>query len=336
MTKVLITGGAGFVGSSLAERLLAQEYEVHVIDDLSTGSLANITRARRSPHFHYYVDTVTNTQLLEEVVSKVDVIYHLAASVGVKLIVDKLIDSIKNNVWGTETVLEAAYKYRKKVLLTSTSEVYGRSNTEPFRETDDLRMGPTIKSRWSYACSKALDEYLGLAYFLERQLPVIVVRLFNTVGERQTDAYGMVVPTFVKQALAGQPLTIYGTGQQSRCFCHVQDVVEALQALMENEASIGEVYNIGSTEEITIDALADRVIALTGSSSKKQYIPYAEAYKVGFDDIQRRVPNIDKVHALTGFTPRLTIDDIIRRVQAEMLQTPQTDLAEKSPAVHAQ
>lgn len=335
MKKVLITGGAGFVGSALAERLLAQQYEVHVIDDLSTGSLSNIAKARQSPHFHYYIDTVVNKELLEKIVPQVDVIYHLAASVGVKLIVAKLIDSIKNNVWGTETILEVADQYRKKVLLTSSSEVYGRSNAEPFRETDDLRMGPTIKSRWSYACSKALDEYLGFAYFLEKQLPVTVVRLFNTVGERQTDAYGMVVPTFVKQALTGQPLSIYGTGQQSRCFCHVQDVVEALQALMEHPLSAGEVYNIGSTEEITIEALADRVIAITGSSSKKQYIPYAKAYKVGFDDIQRRVPNITKAHELIGFTPHLRIDDIIRRVRDEMMNIPQEPIAVTPGAIHA-
>lgn len=319
MNKVLITGGAGFVGSTLAERLLQQNYEVHVIDDLSTGSLDNIAKARQFPHFYYYIDTVTNKQLLQKIVPQVDVVYHLAASVGVKLIVDKLIDSIKNNVWGTEVVLEVADQYRKKVLLTSSSEVYGRSSNEPFHEADDLKMGPTIKSRWSYACSKALDEYLGFAYFLERQLPVTVVRLFNTVGERQTDAYGMVVPTFVKQALANEPLSIYGTGQQSRCFCHVSDVVEALQALMEHAESAGEVYNIGSTEEITIDALADRIIAITSSSSQKRYIPYAEAYKVGFDDIQRRVPNINKAHELVGFKPRLQIDDIIRRVRDEMI-----------------
>ncbi len=315
MNKALITGGAGFVGSVLAERLLQQGYEVHVIDDLSTGSLENLTVARSYPQFHYHIDSVTNQNLLDTILPKVDVVYHLAASVGVKLIVSKLIDSIKNNVWGTETVLEAADRHHKKVLLTSTSEVYGRSNKEPFQESDDLQMGPTIKTRWSYACSKALDEYLGFAYYLERQLPVTVVRLFNTVGERQTDAYGMVLPTFVKQALAGQPLTIYGDGRQSRCFCHVDDVVEALQALMEHPNSVGEVYNIGSTEEVTITDLADRVISLTGSTSIKQYIPYAEAYKVGFDDIQRRVPNISKVQQLVGFTPRHSIDDIIHRVR---------------------
>lgn len=314
MKRALITGGSGFIGSHLAEYLLKQGQAVTVVDDLSTGSISNIEHLKKNPHFRYTVDTILNRQLLAELIDSADVIYHLAASVGVKLIVSRLVDSIENNIRGTEYVLEFASKKKKKVLLTSTSEVYGRGERPDFSEDNDLMMGPTTKSRWSYACSKALDEYLGFAYYNEHGLPVVVARLFNTVGERQTDAYGMVLPSFIKQALSHQPLTIYGSGLQSRCFCYVKDVVEALYQLMEHSATAGEVYNIGSTENVTIDELADRVLAITNSISPKVYIPYHEAYREGFEDIQRRVPDIEKIKRLIGFEPSLTVDDIIRRL----------------------
>ena len=299
--RVLITGGAGFIGSHLAEKLLAEQYKVDVIDDLSTGSLANIIYLRTNPNFRFIQGTATDRRLLTETLRGDDAIYHLAASVGVRLVVEKLVQSIENNVKGGEAVLAVASDLGKKVLLTSTSEVYGRGDREVFSEEDDLAMGPTIKGRWSYACSKALDEYLAFAYHMERELPVTVVRLFNTVGERQSSHYGMVLPTFVKQAIAGQPLTIHGDGTQSRCFCHVSDVVGALQKLMESDEANGEVYNVGSTESVTIEELADRVIELTGSRSEKKFIPYDEAFRLGFEDINKRVPDISKIKRLISF-----------------------------------
>ena len=313
--RVLITGGAGFIGSHLAEKLLAEQYKVDVIDDLSTGSLANIIYLRTNPNFRFIQGTATDRRLLTETLRGDDAIYHLAASVGVRLVVEKLVQSIENNVKGGEAVLAVASDLGKKVLLTSTSEVYGRGDREVFSEEDDLAMGPTIKGRWSYACSKALDEYLAFAYHMERELPVTVVRLFNTVGERQSSHYGMVLPTFVKQAIAGQPLTIHGDGTQSRCFCHVSDVVGALQKLMESDEANGEVYNVGSTESVTIEELADRVIELTGSRSEKKFIPYDEAFRLGFEDITKRVPDISKIKRLIGFEPSLTLDDIIIRLR---------------------
>ena len=313
--RVLITGGAGFIGSHLAEKLLAEQYKVDVIDDLSTGSLANIIYLRTNPNFRFIQGTATDRRLLTETLRGDDAIYHLAASVGVRLVVEKLVQSIESNVKGGEAVLAVASDLGKKVLLTSTSEVYGRGDREVFSEEDDLAMGPTIKGRWSYACSKALDEYLAFAYHMERELPVTVVRLFNTVGERQSSHYGMVLPTFVKQAIAGQPLTIHGDGTQSRCFCHVSDVVGALQKLMESDEANGEVYNVGSTESVTIEELADRVIELTGSRSEKKFIPYDEAFRLGFEDITKRVPDISKIKRLIGFEPSLTLDDIIIRLR---------------------
>lgn len=319
----LVTGGAGFIGSHLADYLLAKGDEVYVLDDLSTGSIRNLEAARRSPRFHYVIGSVLNQPLLAELIDTVDSVYHLAASVGVKLIVERLVESIENNVKGTEYVLQMASKKGRKVLLTSTSEVYGRGRKEIFSETDDLMMGPTTKSRWSYACSKALDEYLAFAYHQEKGVPVTVARLFNTVGERQTDAYGMVLPTFVKQAIAGHPLTIHGDGAQSRCFCHVSDVVAALVNLMEHPAANGEVYNIGSTESVTMSELADRVISLTRSPSEKKYIPYKDAYPAGFEDISRRIPDISKIHTLIGFTPSHSLNQIIERLHRR-LQSPAT------------
>lgn len=318
MQKVLITGGAGFIGSHLAEHLLAQGQEVYILDDLSTGRRENLVKCLESPHCHFIQGSVLNSSLVAPLIKEVDEIYHLAASVGVKLIVEQLVGSIGNNVQGTEIVLRLANVARKRVLLTSTSEVYGRSNTRPFSEEDDLQMGPTLKSRWSYACSKALDEYLAFAYYHEFGLPVTVVRLFNTVGERQTDTYGMVLPSFVKQALHNEPLTIYGDGQQTRCFCHVSDVAPALAKLMAHPEAVGQVFNVGSTEEISIEGLADRIIEVTNSRSQKAFIPYTEAYTKGFDDISRRVPDISKIQRLINFNPSLSLDAIITQVATHL------------------
>ncbi|HLD25639.1 MAG TPA: NAD-dependent epimerase/dehydratase family protein [Candidatus Andersenbacteria bacterium] len=326
MARVLVTGGAGFIGSHLCEYLLGRGYDVFALDDLSTGSLTNIAHLRSHPHFVFTQGSVLSRRQMNETMRGVDIVYHLAASVGVKLVVEQLVASIENNVHGTEAVLAAAADARVPVLLTSTSEVYGRGDREIFSEDGDLAMGPTQRGRWSYACSKALDEYLAFAYHLEQDLPVTVVRLFNTVGERQSSHYGMVLPTFVRQALSGQPLTIYGDGQQSRCFCHVSDVVTALVGLMEHAGANGEVYNIGSTESVTMEQLADRVLALTGSRSQKVLVPYDQAYLAGFDDIRRRVPDISKIKALLGWQPTLGLDEIITRVRddiaASVVQTP--------------
>ena len=315
--NVLVTGGAGFIGSHLIELLLEQGHSVVALDNLSTGKQENLATAASNPHFQFVAGSVTDRAIVDDLVNQADAVYHLAAAVGVKNIVDNLVESIENNVQGTESVLVAAAKHGKRVLLTSTSEVYGRTNDRPFHEDDDLRMGPTNKTRWSYACSKALDEYLGFAYYHERNLPVTAVRLFNTVGERQTGQYGMVLPTFVKQAQANEPLSVYGDGEQSRCFCHVSDVVSAIAQLMASAETIGEVYNIGSTQEITMNDLAQRVITVLGSTSAITHIPYAEAYTVGFDDISRRVPDIAKLQGTIEWQPTVSLDDIIARVAAE-------------------
>jgi len=311
MHKTLITGGAGFIGSHLAELLLKQGHEVFIIDDLSTGSLDNINILKKYPRFSYEISSIHNEELVDSAVKDSDHIYHLAASVGVKRIVNELVNSIENTIHGSEVVLAAAAAHHKQILLTSTSEVYGRQNDEPYQETDDLRMGETIKTRWSYACSKALDEYLAFAYYHESNLPVIITRLFNTVGERQSPAYGMVLPIFVSQALSNQPVTIYGDGNQSRCFCHVSDVVSSLHKLMSIKSSIGSVFNVGSDQEITINELADKVINLLGSRSQKKYVPYEQIYKVGFDDIRRRVPNISKIKKHINYQPKKNLDEVI-------------------------
>jgi len=313
--RVLITGGAGFVGSHLAEALLARKHEVHVLDDLSTGSIDNIAHLKGRSGFHYVIDSVRNEPVTAELVDHVDVVVHLAAAVGVRLIVESPVHTIETNVHGTETVLKVANKKKKKVLLASTSEVYGKSDQVPFREDADLVLGSTSKGRWSYACSKALDEFLALAYYKERRLPVVVFRLFNTVGPRQTGRYGMVIPTFVKRALQGHPLPVFGDGAQSRCFTYVGDVVEAVLLLAENDAAVGRVFNIGNpTEEVTMMALARRVIARTGSRSEIHSIPYDEAYEEGFEDMRRRVPAIDRIRELTGWEPRTGLDEILDRV----------------------
>jgi UDP-glucose 4-epimerase len=312
--RVLITGGAGFVGSHLAEALLERGDEVFALDNLSTGSIDNIAHLKANRKFHYTIDTVTNEPVLAELVDQCDVVVHLAAAVGVKLIVEAPVHTIETNVHGTEVVLKLANKKKKLVLLASTSEVYGKSTSVPFREDADLVLGPSDKHRWAYACSKLIDEFLALAYWKERKLPVIIVRLFNTVGPRQTGQYGMVIPNFVQQALAGRPITVFGDGLQSRSFTYVGDVVRAVVALMDEPRAIGQVFNIGNGNEITIGDLAEKIKRLTGSQSEIVRIPYDKAYEAGFEDMPRRVPDISKVRALVGYSPIVELDEILGRV----------------------
>ena len=312
--RVLITGGAGFIGSHLSDAYLQRGDEVYVIDDLSTGRIENIYHLKGHPNFHYTIESVHNKPVTAELVDQSDVIFHLAAAVGVKLIVESPVRTIETNVRGTEVILALANKKKKKVLVASTSEVYGLSSDVPFREDGNLVMGATTKGRWSYACSKAIDEFLALAYWREKKLPTIVVRLFNTVGPRQTGQYGMVIPTFVKQALAGRPITVYGDGQQSRCFGYVGDVVGALVKLMDHEQAVGQVFNIGSNHEISILKLAERVKELTDSTSEIVFVPYDEAYEEGFEDMPRRIPDISKISGLVGFKPEMSLDGILESV----------------------
>ena len=312
--KALITGGAGFIGSHLAERLLELNHDVAVIDDLSTGSIANIAHLKSSPRFSYVVDSVTNESLLAEMIDGCDVVFHLAAAVGVKLIVERPVHTIETNVHGTEVVLKHANKKRKLVIIASTSEVYGKSADVPFRENADLVLGPSEKHRWAYACSKLIDEFLALAYWKEKKLPIVVARLFNTVGPRQTGQYGMVLPTFVRQALAGEPITVFGDGTQSRSFTYVGDVVDALVAMASEPRAVGEVFNVGNRGEISMRNLAERVKELAESQSPIRLIPYDEAYEAGFEDMPRRVPDISKLNALIGYEPKVGLDEIIRRV----------------------
>ena len=312
--RVLITGGAGFIGSHLSDALLQRGDEVFVIDDLSTGSIENIRHLKDHPRFNYTIDDVNNQPLTAELVDQCDVVFHLAAAVGVKLIVESPVRTIETNVHSTEVILSLANKKKKKVLIASTSEVYGLSNAVPFREDGNLVMGATKKGRWSYACSKAIDEFLALAYWREKKLPTVVVRLFNTVGPRQTGQYGMVIPTFVKQALAGRPITVYGDGKQSRCFCYVGDVIGALMKLMDNSKAVGEVFNVGSNQEITILDLAKRVKEVANSDSEIVFVPYDEAYEEGFEDMPRRVPDISKINDLIGFKPEMRLDGILKSV----------------------
>jgi UDP-glucose 4-epimerase len=312
--RVLITGGAGFIGSHLSDAYVARGDEVYCIDDLSTGSVENIVHLKKNPRYHYTIDSVNNQPLMAELVDQCDVIFHLAAAVGVKLIVESPVRTIETNVHCTEVVLAQANKKKKKVLVASTSEVYGLSSEVPFREDGNLVMGATTKGRWSYACSKAIDEFLALAYWREKKLPTVVVRLFNTVGPRQTGQYGMVIPTFVRQALAGRPITVYGDGKQTRCFGYVGDVIGALVKLMDADEAVGQVFNIGSSEEVSIAELAERVKRLTGSDSEIVYVPYSEAYEEGFEDMPRRIPDISKVNKLVGFRPTMTLDGILQSV----------------------
>jgi len=312
--KALITGGAGFIGSHLSQRLLALGHDVVVIDDLSTGRRSNIAPLLGNSRFRFVFDNVRNSEIMHVLIEPCDVVFHLAAAVGVQLIVDKPVHTIETNIHGTEVVLAIANKFAKKVLLASTSEVYGKAEKVPFREDDDTIFGSTKFSRWAYGCSKAIDEFLGLAYHDQYGLPVIVVRLFNTVGPRQTGQYGMVIPRFVGRALKNEPLQIYGTGKQSRCFAYVGDVVEALIGLMTTPAAAGQVFNIGTTEEIAIDALADKVIALTNSKSQKQYLDYQQAYGKPFDDMMRRVPCLDKIRSCIGYAPKMNLDATLKAV----------------------
>ncbi len=312
--KVLITGGAGFIGSHLAEQYVKRGDEVHIIDDLSTGSMENIAHLQAQPNFHYHLDTVMNQRLTDELVDLCDVIFHLAAAVGVKLIVESPVRTIETNIGGTEVVLQQCAKKRKRVLVASTSEVYGKSKQIPFSETDDLVMGATNKGRWSYACSKAIDEFLAIAYWKEKQVPTVVVRLFNTVGPKQTGRYGMVIPNFVQQALRGENIMVYGDGQQSRCFTHVNDVVGALMKLIEHPQAVGEVYNVGSAQEVTILQLAERIKELAGSTSAIKYLSYDQAYEAGFEDMYRRVPNIGKLQQLIDYQPTYRLDQILQSV----------------------
>lgn len=320
--RFLITGGAGFIGSHLAERLVQRDDHVTVLDDLSTGSLQNIEHLKSAGLLDFHLGKIQDRQTVQELVDRADFVLHLAAALGVKLILEKPVESMETNVSGTQTVLEAAARSRKPILIASTSEVYGKSNRLPFCEDEDIVLGPTCKSRWSYAASKLLDEFLALSYWEEKHLPAIVVRFFNTVGPRQNSRYGMVLPTFVRQAVEDAPLTIHGDGRQSRCFCDVRDTVEAVLRLIDAQP-FGEVINIGSTQEISIEDLALLVRRLTGSRSKILYTPYSQAYKPGYEDMRRRVPSVLKLQRLTGFRPQITLPDIIDRTAAHLRATPE-------------
>ncbi|MBW8041914.1 MAG: NAD-dependent epimerase/dehydratase family protein [Planctomycetes bacterium] len=310
--RALVTGGAGFIGSHLCERLLKDGHRVDVIDDLSTGCLENIYSLTSNKNFTFVNDTILNRMMMYTLIDKVDMIYHLAGAVGVQLIVDEPVRTIETNIRGTEVVLEVALKFRKKVLITSTSEVYGKSENESFKEDQDCVLGATTYSRWSYACSKAIDEFLGLAYHRQYNLPVVLARLFNTVGERQTGQYGMVIPRFVQASLLGEPLTVYGDGKQTRCFAYVRDVIDGLLALANDPTAYGNVYNIGATEEVAIENLAAMIKEMTGSNSQIQYIPYEQAYGKPFDDMVRRMPNLEKISKKVGYTPKTSLKETLQ------------------------
>lgn len=313
----LITGGAGFVGSHMADLLLSRGDRVTVIDDLSTGSMRNIAHLRGDPEFRYVIDDVNNRSVIAELVDEADAVFHLAAAVGVRLIVDDPIRTIQTNIRCTEVVLEMAAKKKKKVLIASTSEVYGKTDRVPFQEDGDLVLGPTSKNRWNYAASKMVDEFLALAYWKQHSLPIVVARLFNTVGPRQTGQYGMVVPRFVSQALVGEPITVYGDGTQRRCFGHVHDVIEGLVGLMDADAAVGQVFNVGNDEEVSIHELAIRIRDMAGSQSQIVFVPYKDAYEEGFEDMPRRVPDLTKISGAIGYQPKRNLDGIIRDVIAE-------------------
>ena len=312
--KALITGGAGFIGSNLAEALLRRGDSVYVIDDLSTGRLENVEHLRSNPKFSIAVETILNETVMDRLVSECVIIYHLAAAVGVELIVSKPVEVIETNILGSDMVMKLANRYLRKVVLTSTSEVYGKSEQIPFREDDDRVLGPTTKNRWSYSDSKAIDEFLALAYHKEKNLEVVIVRLFNTVGPRQTGRYGMVVPRLVGQALRGEPITVYGDGKQVRCFTYVSDVVETIIALAHHPKAVGEIFNIGNDQGVTIEELARKIKALTGSKSEIVFVPYDKAYETGFEDMRIRVPDVSKVKNLVGFRPRVGLEEILKRV----------------------
>ena len=308
----LVTGGAGFIGSHLAEKLLKDKHKVVIIDNLSTGSLKNIESFGKNPKFEFVEGDIRDVKLMGTLVGRCNVIFHLAAAVGVQLIADKPVHTIETNISGTEVVLDVANKFGKKILLASSSEVYGKNEDVPFGEDDDIVLGSTSLSRWAYACSKAIDEFLGLAFYQQYGLGVVIGRFFNTIGPRQTGRYGMVVPRFVERALKGEPLAVYGTGQQKRCFCYVKDVVEAIVDLMECEKATGKVYNIGSTEEITIEGLADKTIEMTGSKSKKEFISYETAYGRPIEDMMRRVPSLERIKATIGWEPKTSLTETLQ------------------------
>ena len=307
----LITGGAGFVGSHLAEELLSRNHHVLIIDNLSTGSMRNIEHLKVNPKFTYAIDDIANEHLLAELIDSCDTVYHLAAAVGVKLIVERPAETIETNIHGTQLVLKHAAKKRRKVIFTSTSEVYGKSTKIPFAENDDMVLGATTKARWAYAASKAVDEFMVLSYVKEKSLPAVIVRLFNTVGPRQVGHYGMVIPTFISQARTGSPITVFGDGKQSRCFCYVGDVISGLIKLAKCKEAEGQVFNLGSNQEITINELAEKVKQILHSASEIVHVPYSEAYEEGFEDMRRRMPDISKVGRLIGFEPTKTIDEIL-------------------------
>ncbi|MBC8312981.1 MAG: GDP-mannose 4,6-dehydratase [Candidatus Cloacimonetes bacterium] len=312
--KILITGGAGFIGSHLAEKLLNEGHNVSVIDNLSTGSLLNIRHLIDNPKFEFTIDSVLDKKIVKKLVSECSQIYHLAAAVGVRNIIDNPLLSLQTNIGGTENVLEFANKYKKKVLITSTSEIYGKSENLPFKEGDDRLLGSTHITRWSYSSSKAIDEFLALAYYREKKLPVVIVRCFNTVGPRQTGQYGMVVPKFVKNALLNHPIEIYGDGKQSRCFAYVSDVVDGLVKLMNNKETEGEIFNIGNDEEITIEDLAKKIKKMTNSKSKIVYMKYEDAYETGFEDMKRRIPDLSKINKLIGYEPKVKLNELLKRI----------------------
>ena len=312
--KVLITGGAGFIGGHLVEELLKKKYQVIALDDLSTGRMENVAHLKGNSDFELVVGTVLNEHLVDKLVERADVVFHLAAAVGVELIVKRPLESLTTNIKGSETVLEMAYRYNKKILITSTSEIYGKNVNGPLKENDDRILGSPLKVRWSYSTAKAVDEMLAYVYWKEKKVPSIIVRLFNTVGPRQTGYYGMVVPRFCDQALKNKPITVYGTGKQSRCFIHVKDVVKALIKLVEEPKAVGEVFNIGSQEEVSIEQLAKEIIRITKSKSKIEYIPYEKAYEEGFEDMQRRIPDTTKINKLIGFKPSYTLAQIIKDI----------------------
>lgn len=312
--KALITGGAGFIGSHLAEELLDKGHQVFLIDDLSTGSIDNIEHLKKNKGFSYTIDTILNSPVLAELIDKCDVVFHMAAAVGVMLIIESPVNTIETNIKGTEAVLIHANKKKKKVIIASTSEVYGKSDQKSFKENGDLILGPTTKGRWSYACSKAIDEFLALAYCKEKRLPVVIPRLFNIVGPRQTGRYGMVIPRFVKQALLNQPITVFGDGKQTRCFTHVKDAVSSLVKFSQTDKAVGEVINLGSDNEITIASLAKKVKEAAESKSEIRYVPYNEAYEEGFEDMRRRVPDLKKIKKIIGFKLKYSLDDILKDV----------------------
>jgi UDP-glucose 4-epimerase len=318
--KILITGGAGFIGSHLCDELLKKGNDVIIIDDLSTGRMENIEHLKNNPKFHFAIETIMNETVMDRLVSECDAIFHLAAAVGVELIVHNPVEVIERNILGSECVLKIANRYKKRVFLASTSEIYGKNEKIPFKEDDDRLLGPTTKSRWSYSSSKAIDEFLGLAYWKEKHLPVIIGRFFNTIGPRQTGQYGMVVPRFVKQALLGKDITVFGDGNQSRCFTYVSDVVQSIIVLLDHPDAIGEIFNIGGGKEIKINELAERVISITNSPSRIVHIPYDKAYESGFEDMKRRVPDIKKIKKLIGYSPKVDLDEMLKRVADDLLK----------------